>query len=59
MQFYFSDGGSYCTALKKMAAMMLSPANCEIPVSSDDGAGNLLKTEPMCKTKTVVADRPW
>ena len=28
-------------------------------VWSDDGAGNLLKAEPMCTTKTAVAGCPW
>ena len=44
---------------EKMAALIMSPANCEIPVLSDDGAGNLLKAEPMCTMKTIVADCPW
>ena len=37
-----------------MAALILSLANCEIPIWSDDGAGNSLKAEPMCTTKTVT-----
>ena len=43
---------------EKMASLILFPANCEIPFLSDDGAGNSLKAESMCTTKTVVADRP-
>ena len=39
-----------------MAALILSPANCEILVWSDDGAGNSLKAKPLCTTKTVPGD---
>ena len=35
----------------ELVAPILSPANCEIPVWSDDGTGNALKTEPMCVTE--------
>ena len=44
---------------ENIAELILSPANCEIPVRSDDGAGNLLNAEPMYTAKTVVTDRPW
>ena len=32
---------------EKMDALVLSTANCEIPVWSDDDAGNSLKAEPI------------
>ena len=53
--FQSCDGSSYCTALGETAALILSPANCEIPVLSYDGADNSLKAEPMCTTKTTTA----
>ena len=59
VQFQSYDGSSYCTALIENCCTVLSPANWEIPVWSDDGAGNSLKAEPMSTTKTIEADRPW
>ena len=59
VQFQSCDGSSYCTALRKMAALILPPVNCEILVWSDEGAGNSFKVELMCTTKTLVANRPW
>ena len=54
MQFLFSYGSSYCTAPGEMA--VLSSANSEILVWSDDGAGNSLKADSMCTTQTVVTE---
>ena len=59
VQFQSCDGGSYCKPLGEMAALILSLANCGIPVCSDDGGGNSLKAEPMCTTKIIMADCPW
>ena len=42
--------------LEKISALILPHANCEIPVWSDDGAGNSLKAEPIFTTKFVVAE---
>ena len=54
MQFLFSYGSSYCTAPGEMA--VLSSANSEILVWSDDGAGNSLKADSMCTTQIVVTE---
>ena len=59
LQFQFCDGSSYCTALGGNGCTDIVSPNCDIPVWSDDGAGNSLKTEPLCTTKTVPADRTW
>ena len=56
MQFQSCDCSSYCTALGKMATLILSPANCEIPVWSDDGAGNSLKADLKCTTMALVVE---
>ena len=48
----------YKTELGKIAALIVS-RHLRGPVWLDDGVGNSLYTEPMCMTKSVVADCPW
>ena len=61
IQFSFSVVTAVVIAQRyeKMTALILSPANYEIPAWLDDGVRNSLKAEPKCTTTTVVADRPW
>ena len=60
VQFQSCDISSYYTVLGENGCT--NTASCqlrEIPVWSNDGAGNSLKAEPMCKLKTIEADHPW
>ena len=58
VQFQTCDDSSYSSALGEIGCIDIVSL-CEIPVWSDDGAGNSLKAEPVCTTKTVVVHRPW
>ena len=58
VQFQSCDD-SNCTALGENGYTDMAPTNCEIPVWSENGAGNLLKCETMYMTKAVVSDCLW
>ena len=45
----FCDDSSYFTELRENGCTDISPANCKIAAWSDDGEGNSLKTERICK----------
>ena len=45
--------------LQRISTAMCMDPTLWATVWSGDYVGNTLKAEPMCTTKTVVADRPW
>ena len=59
VQFQPCDGSSYCTALGENDCTDTVSRQLRDSSMVRRRCGQSLKAEPMCTTKTVVADRPW